>query len=50
MIFEVYEVLERKLRTSLVGKWAILAGLKAVMPVRMALQRMFTAEDILSFT
>lgn len=49
VVLEVYEAFEPKLRTSIVGEWAILARLKTVMPVKVALQRIFTTEDVLSF-
>ncbi len=45
VILEVHEAFERELRTVIVGEWAILARQKPVMPVKVALQRMFTAED-----
>ena len=46
---EVHEAPERESRTFIVGEWAVLARLKPVMPVEVALQRMFAAEDVLSF-
>jgi len=49
VIFEVHKAFERELRTFIVGDWAILARLKPMMPVKVALQRMFTAENVLSF-
>jgi len=49
VILKVHEAFERELRTSIVGEWVDLARLKTVMPVKVALQRMFTAEDVLSF-
>ncbi len=48
VILEVHEALERESRTFIVGEWAVLARLKPVMPVKVALQRMFAAEDVLS--
>ena len=47
--FEVNEAFECDLRTFIVGERAVLARLKPVTPVEVALQRMFTAEDVLSF-
>lgn len=47
--FKVYEASERELRIFIIGEWAILARLKPMMPVKVALQRMFTTEDVLSF-
>ncbi len=49
VILEVHEAPERESRTFIVGEWAVLAWLKPVMPVKVALQRMFTAEDVLLF-
>ena len=48
MILEVHKALERELRTVIVGEWAILARLKPMMTVKVTLQRMFAAEDVLS--
>lgn len=45
----VYEVLERELRAFIVGEWAVLARLKPMMPIKVVLQRVLTAEDVLSF-
>ena len=49
VIFEVHEASEHELRTFVVREWAFLARVKLVMPVKVALQRMLAAEDILSF-
>jgi len=42
--FKVHEAFERELRTFVVGEWTVLARLKTVVPVKVALQRMLTAE------
>jgi len=47
--FKVHEASERELRIFIIGEWAILARLKPMMPVKVALQRMFATEDVLSF-
>ncbi len=47
--FKVHEAFERELPTSDIGEWAALARLKLMVPVEVALQRMLTAEDVLSF-
>ena len=47
--FKVHKASERELRIFIIGEWAILARLKPMMPVKVALQRMFTTEDVLSF-
>ena len=49
MIFEVHENVEHELGTFIIREWAVLARLKSMMPVKVALQRMFAAEDVLSF-
>ncbi len=49
VILEVHEAFERELRTFIIGKRAALARLKTVMPVKVTLQRMFAAEDVLPF-
>ncbi len=36
--FKVHEAVERKLPTSDIGEWAVLAGLKLMVPVEVALQ------------
>lgn len=38
MIFEVHKTVEHELGTFIIGKWAILARLKHVVPVKVALQ------------
>ncbi len=48
--FEVHKTFERELRTFIVGERAVLARLKPMMPVKMALQRMLAPENVLSFT
>ena len=48
--FKVHEAVEGKLFTSDIGEWAALTRQKLTMPVEMALQRILTAEDMLSFT
>jgi len=47
--FKVHEAFKRELRTFIVGEWTVLARLKTVVPVKVALQRMLTAENVLSF-
>jgi len=49
VIFEMHKAFERELRTFIVGEWAVLARLKPIVPVRVTLPRIFTAEDVLSF-
>lgn len=49
MTFKVHEAFERELGTFIVGEWTVLARLKTVVPVKVALQRMLTAENVLSF-
>jgi hypothetical protein len=49
VIFIVHEACECQLRAFIVREWAVLAWLKPMMPVKVALQRMLTAEDMLSF-
>jgi len=49
VIFEVHKAFERELRTVIVGEWAVLARLKPMMPVKVALQRMFATEGVLAF-
>ena len=47
--FEVHDAFERELPTSDIGEWPALARLNLMVPVEVALQRMLTAEDVLSF-
>jgi hypothetical protein len=49
VIFEVHEAFKRELRTIIVGEWAVLARLKPMVPVKVTLQGVFAAEDVLSF-
>ncbi len=49
MTFEMHEAVDRELSAFIVGEWAVLARLEAMMPVEVALQRMLTTEDMLSF-
>ena len=49
MAFKIHEAFKRELSTSVVGEWAALTGLKPMMPVIVALQRMFATEDVLLF-
>ena len=49
VMLEVDEALEVGLSTKVVGKFAVLAGLKLMVPVEMVLRRVITAEDMLSF-
>ena len=49
MILEFHQILERELRTFIVGEGTVLAGPKCVIPVKVALQRVLAAEDVLSF-
>ena len=46
MILELHQILERELRTFIVS---VLAGPKHVMSVKVALQRILAAEDVLPF-
>jgi len=39
-----------KLPTFVIGEWAVLARLKVMVLIEVTLQRMVTAEDMLSFT
>jgi len=48
VVFKVHEAFERMLGTFIVGEWAVPTRLKPVVPVKVALQRMFAAEDVLS--
>lgn len=50
MILKVYEAFESELRILVIRKRAVLSRLEPVMPVEVALQRMLTAEEVLSFT
>ena len=47
--FEMHKASECELRTSIVGKWATLVRQEPVMPIKVALQRISAAEDMLSF-
>ena len=49
MILELHQILEPELRTFMVGEGTVLAGPKYVIPVKVALQRVLAAEDVLSF-
>jgi len=49
VVFKVYKAFERKLPICDIREWAALARPKLIVPVEVALQRMLTAEDILSF-
>ena len=49
VILKVYKAFECELRTFIIREWAVLARLKSMMPVKVALQRVFTAEGVLSF-
>ncbi len=47
--FKVHETFERELRTFIVEKRAVLTEPKPVMSIKVTLQRIFAAEDVLSF-
>ena len=48
-MLKVHKVFKHELCTFITREWAFLARLKSVMPVEVALQRIFTAENVLSF-
>ncbi len=48
VVFKVHKAFERELPTFIVRERANLTRLKPMMPVKMVLQRMLTAEDVLS--
>lgn len=49
VILKVHEAFECELRTFIVREWAVLARLKSMMPIKVALQRVLAIEDVLSF-
>ena len=49
LTLKVHEAFEHELRTFINGERAVLVRLKPMMPVEVALQRVFAAEDVLSF-
>ncbi len=49
VVFEIHEAFKDELPTSGIREWTTLARLERVMPVKMALQRILTAEITLLF-
>ena len=49
VVFKVHEAFECEPRTFIIRELAVQARLKTMMPVKVALQRVFTAEGVLSF-
>lgn len=49
VILKVHEAFECELRTFIVREWAVLARLKSMMPIKVALQRVLAIEGVLSF-
>jgi len=49
VIFKVHEACKCQLHTFIVEKWAVLTWLKLMMSVKVTLQQMFAAEDMLLF-
>ena len=49
VIFKVPKAFECELPISIAGKWAVLPGLKLIMPIEVAFQRLLTAKVLLSF-
>ena len=49
VILKVHEAFECELRTCIIREWAVLARLKPMMAVKVALQRVFSTENVLSF-
>ena len=47
--FIMHEAFVSELRAVIAGEWAALARLKLMVPIKVALERMLTAEDVLSF-
>lgn len=49
MVLRVHEAFEGELRTFIIREWAVLARLKPMTPVKVALQRVLATEGVLSF-